>query len=252
MKFPLGLLVLLLLAGCSKNDTPPASYKPESPVAKIDSATTSTISGVISFDGVPPKPQPIDMSQDPACVMGKVPPNFGEAYAVNAGHLQNVYVYIKDGLGNYSYAVPAPATLDQKGCRYVPHVLGLMVGQKLRILNSDPALHNIHSMPHENAGWNESQYPGGDALEKTFSKPELMIPIQCNNHPWMKMYVNVSTHPFFAVTDANGKFTISGLPPGTYTLAAVQEKMGEKTAQVTVGAKDNQTANFKFSPAEEK
>ena len=98
--------------------------------------------------------------------------------------------------------------------------------------------------------WNESQYPGGQAIEKTFTKPELMLPIQCNNHPWMKMYVNVSKHPFFAVTDADGKFTITGLPPGTYTLAALHEKMGEKTIQMTVSAKDNKTTDFKFAVSE--
>lgn len=252
MKLRLGLLLILLIAGCSKNETPPAAYKPATPTAKIDPATTSTISGVITFDGAAPKAQPIDMSQDPACVMGKVPPNFGEAYAVKAGHLQNVYIYIKDGLGNYSYPAPPPATLDQKGCRYVPHVLGLMVGQKLRILNSDPATHNIHSMAQTNDGFNESQFPGSDAIEKTFTKPELMIPVQCNNHPWMKMYVNVSAHPFFSVSDADGQFTISGLPPGAYTLAAVHEKMGEKTMQITVGAKESKTAEFKFSSADAK
>jgi hypothetical protein len=105
-------------------------------------------------------------------------------------------------------------------------------------------------MAHENDGWNVSQYPGGEAIEKTFAKPELMLPIQCNNHPWMKMYVNVSTHPFFAVTDSDGKFTISGLPPGTYTLAAVHEKMGEKTVQITVGAKETKITDFKFASSD--
>ncbi len=250
MKFRFGLLLILLVAGCSKNETPPASYKPEAPTAKIDPSTTATVSGVVTYTGDVPKAQPIDMSQDPACVLGKVPPNFGEAYAINKGRVANVYVYIKDGLGNHSYPAPPPATLDQKGCRYVPHVLGLMVGQKLRILNSDPAMHNIHSMAHENDGWNESQYPGGDAIEKTFNKPELMIPVQCNNHPWMKMYVNVVSNPFFAVTDAEGKYTISGLPPGTYTLGFVHEKMGEKTLKITVGAKEHAVAGPAFSSAD--
>lgn len=252
MKLRLGLLLLFFLVGCSKNETP-VSGPPKQAAAKIDPATTSTISGIITFDGEPPKPPPIDMSQDPACVMGKVPPNFGEAYAVNKTHLQNVYVYIKEGLIWDVIAPPPPrAVLDQKGCKYVPHVLGMMVGQQLEVRNSDPALHNIHSMAHENSGWNVSQYPGGDALEKTFDKPELMIPIQCNNHPWMKMYVNVSTHPFFAVTGADGKFTISGLPPGTYTLAALHEKMGEKTMKITVGPKESKAASFSFSSSDAK
>src|SRR5437016_1076446 len=111
MKLRLGLILLLLLSGCSKNETPPAKST-QQPLAKIDPATTSTISGVITFDGDAPTPKPIDMSQDAACVIGKVPPNFGEAYAVNKGHLQNVYVYIKDGLSQYSYPIPPPAILD--------------------------------------------------------------------------------------------------------------------------------------------
>ena len=252
MKLRLGLILLLLLAGCSKNQSLNSSGPHKTTAAAIDPATASTISGVVSFEGTPPQPQPIDMSQDPACVIGKVPPNVGEAYSINHGQLQNVYVYIKDGLGDYSYPPALPEILDQKGCRYIPHVLGLMVGQKLQVLNSDPALHNVHAMPKENEGWNESQYPQGKPIDKSFSKPELMLPIQCNNHPWMKMYVNVSSHPFFAVTDADGKFTISGLPPGTYTLAALHEKMGEKTMKITVGAKEQKSADFQFSGSDVK
>src|SRR5438270_249133 len=127
MKLRLGLILLLLLAGCSKNETPPLKST-QLPIAKIDPDIASTIFGIISFDGDAPTPEPIDMSQDAACVISKVPSNFGEAYAVNKkGHLQNVYVYIKDGLPQSGYATPPAAILDQKGCKYIPHVLGLMV-----------------------------------------------------------------------------------------------------------------------------
>src|SRR4051812_29822277 len=248
MKFSLGLLLAVLLTGCSQNNAP--SSGKTAPATGIDRANTATISGTITFEGSAPKRQPIDMSQDPGC--GITPKNFGEAYVVEKGKLQNVYVYIKDGLGNYIYQQRLPEIVNQKACRYIPHVVGVMTGQKLQVLNSDPALHNIHAMPHDNDGWNVSQYPGGEAVEKTFDKPELMVPVQCNNHPWMKMYVNVSPHPFFSVTDSDGHFAISGLPPGTYTLAALHEKMGEKTMQVTVGAKESKTADFSFASADVK
>lgn len=250
MNLRLGLISLLLLAGCSQN-TPP-HVEQNRPTATIDPATVATISGVVTFTGNEPKPRQIDMSQDPACIIGSVPANFGEAYTVNKGHLQNVYVYIKDDLSGYRLPTPPPLVLNQQGCRYVPHVLGLMVGQRLEVQNSDPAMHNIHAMPHESAGWNVSQFPKGDPIEKSFDKPELMVPVECNNHPWMKAYANISPHPFFAVTDADGKFTISGLPPGTYTLAALHEKMGEKTVKITVGPSGLKTADFIFSSADAK
>ena len=248
MKLTLGLLLAVIIAGCSQNNAPPSGIK--APATKIDIATTATVSGTVTFTGNPPKRQPIDMSQDPGC--GLTPRNYSEGYVIDKGKVQNVYVYIKDGLGNYIYPERIPTIINQDHCRYVPHVIGVLVGQKVQVLNSDPALHNIHAMPHENEGWNLSQYPGGGAIEKTFDKPELMIPIQCNNHPWMKMYVNVSPHPFFAVTDADGHFAISGLPPGSYTLAALHEKMGEKTMQITVGAKEIKTADISFDKADVK
>ena len=163
--------------------------------------------------------------------------------------MANVYVYIKDGSAITvipRLLQPHSTSADAVTCRTSRHD----GGQTLKVLNSDRALHNIHSMAHENEGWNESQYPGVAAIEKKFTKPELMVPVQCNNHPWMKMYVNVSPHPFFAVTNAEGKFTISGLPPGTYTLAALHEKMGEKTMQITVGPKADITASLAFSSAD--
>jgi hypothetical protein len=241
---------LFLSLGCSEKPQAPIATKPAVPATPIDPATAATVTGVITFEGVAPKPAPIDMSQDPACVMG-TEPNFSQSFAVENGKLQNVYVYIKDGLGNRVFATPSePATLDQHGCRYIPHVLGIMSNQRLQILNSDLAMHNIHPAAHDNQSWNISQSPKGEPIEQSFTKPELMIPVKCNQHPWMKMYLNVSPHPFFAVTGKDGKFEIKGLPPGEYTIAAVHERMGEKTQKVTVGQKETKTTSFGFTAAD--
>jgi plastocyanin len=152
------------------------------------------------------------------------------------------------------YAAPSqPVTIDQKNCRYEPHVVGVMVGQPVQFTNSDPTMHNIHMMPtvQGNQPVDISQGPAGPGNKKedtvTFGKPELMTPVRCNNHPWMQAFINVAPNPFFAVSDADGKFTIKGLPPGTYTLVADQENMGEKTATVTVGAKQTVTQDFTYS-----
>jgi len=244
------LLGLILVAGCGKKEAPPeqAAAKPEAaaaPAAKIDPATVATISGVVKFDGAAPKPQKIDMSQDPAC-KGT---NETETVEVSNGDLENVFVYVKDGLGNYTFDVPkTPVKLDQQGCRYHPHVLGVMAGQTVEIVNSDNTTHNIHPSPKDNREWNESQPPKGAPLDKDFPRQEVLIPVKCNQHPWMKMYIGVVKSPFFTVTGKDGKFELKGLPPGTYTIAAVQEKYGEQDQTVTVGPKDSKTADFTFKP----
>ena len=244
------LLVLgLIFVGCGKKEAPPEqAAKPEAaaaPAAKIDPATVATISGVVKFDGTAPKPTKIDMSQDPAC-KGT---NETETVEVTNGDLANVFVYVKDGLGNYTFDVPKePAKLDQQGCRYHPHVLGVMAGQTVEIINSDNTTHNIHPSPKDNREWNESQPPKAAPLDKDFARQEVLIPVKCNQHPWMKMYIGVVKNPFFAVTGKDGKFELKGLPPGTYTIAAVQEKYGEQDQTVTVGPKDSKTADFSFKP----
>jgi hypothetical protein len=125
-------------------------------------------------------------------------------------------------------------------------VLGAIVGQTVEIVNADDTTHNIHPMPAHNKQWNESQLPKAEPIEKTFNKPEVMIPIKCNQHPWMRMYLNVVSNPFFAVSGSDGKFEIKGLPPGEYTLAAVHEKLGEQDMKITVGPKESKTADFTF------
>ena len=245
------ILIAALTLACTKSTTPTEQTPGKSlPKAQLDLATIATIRGTVDFTGPVPAPKKIDMSMDPSCSAKDT------AYApisVADGHLADAFVYIKSGLPEVQYDVPATeATLDQNGCRYHPHVLAIMTGQRLKILNSDPTTHNVHPMPQVkgNREWNQSQGPHGDPITKTsFTAQEVMIPIKCNQHPWMKMYLNVMSHPYFAVTDPNGRFTIAALPPGTYTLAVVHEKLGEQTLQVSVGPKEEKQVDFTYSSA---
>lgn len=206
-----------------------------------------TITGQIMFSGTPPRPQRIRMTSDPLCMPGDKG-DLSEALVVGKDNgIQNVFVYVKDGLGAKTY--PAPQTtvrLDQRGCRYVPHVFGLQVGQPLLISNDDPAVHNVHSTPKLNPEINMIQPKGTKPITKTFAKPEVMIPIRCDTHPWMTSWVGVVAHPFFAVSAADGRFTIKGLPPGTYTIEAWTETLGTQTQKVTVAATKGAAATFTF------
>jgi plastocyanin len=242
-------LGLILLVGCGKKETTeeqPATPAAAAPAATpIDPATAAAVSGTVKFDGAAPKPAKIDMSQDSNC-QGS---NTAENVIVGNGHLENVFVYVKEGLGSRTFDVPKDAvTLSQSGCKYHPHVIGVMTGQTIKIVNSDPTTHNIHPTPKDNREWNESQAPQAAPLEKTFAREEIMLPVKCNQHPWMRMFVNVVKSPFYAVTGPDGKFEIKGLPPGDYTIAFVHEKFGEQTQKVTLAAKDSKTVDATFKP----
>jgi plastocyanin len=239
-------LGVVLLVGCGKKEEeqPAATSAPAAPTATpIDPATAATVGGTVKFDGTAPKPAKIDMSQDANC-KGT---NTAENVVVSDGHLENVFVYVKDGLGSRTFAVPTePVTVNQSGCKYQPHVLGVMTGQTVKIVNSDPTTHNIHPTPKDNREWNESQAPQAAPLEKNFAREEVMLPVKCNQHPWMRMFVNVVKSPFYAVTGPDGKYEIKGLPPGDYTIAFVHEKLGEQDQKVTLAAKDSKTVEVAF------
>jgi plastocyanin len=246
------LVALFVFAGCGKKETTEEQPAPSGPAATtsapatpIDPATAATVGGTVKFDGPAPKPAKIDMSQDPNC-QGS---NTAENVVVAGGHLANVFVYVKEGLGNRTFDVPKEAvTLTQSGCRYHPHVLGVMAGQTIKIVNSDPTTHNIHPTPKDNREWNESQATQAPPIEKNFAREEILLPVKCNQHPWMKMFVNVTKSPFYAVSGPDGKFEIKGLPPGDYTLAFVHEKLGEQTQKVTLAAKDSKVVEVTFKP----
>ena len=235
--------LLLVAAGCKKSSTnaPPKNY------TTIDWANSGTISGTIHFTGKAPERIQIDMGQDPVCSLS--PSNLTEQYIVQNGGLDNVFVYIKSGLGNKAYAPPStPVVMDQKGCRFIPHVIGVMAGQPIKFTNSDATMHNVHMTPtlSANQSVDISEAPNSPGDTRTLAAAELMIPVRCNNHPWMEGYINVVTNPFYAVSGENGHFTIKGVPPGTYTIEADHEQLGQKTATITVAPKQTATLDFTY------
>jgi plastocyanin len=250
-----GAVLLAGVAGCKSDGAVKQSNEGrtvEKPAAApLDPATLGTITGTIRFAGKPPERVKIDMSMDPVCsITGG--DNFAELYMLKEGKLANVYVYVKNGppaAMSATSPAPSPVVMDQIGCKYVPHVIALMRGGSVEFRNSDGTMHNIHTLPTVEGSQpiDISQGPKGTPQVKQFNQPEVMLPVRCNNHPWMNAFINVSATPFFAVTDADGHFSISGVPAGTYTLAAVHEKMGEQTTTVTVEPKQTAKTDFSFT-----
>jgi plastocyanin len=210
----------------------------------------SSVTGTVTFDGKAPNLRPLAMDADPACAKKHTAPVPSEALVLGNGNtMGNIMVWVSKGLpaGKTWPAPKTPVTLDQKGCQYFPHVMGIMVGQPYRILNSDGILHNVHALPTINKQFNRAMPATLKEASATFDKPEDMFHIKCDVHPWMSAYVGAFTHPFFFVTGPDGKYTISGLDPGTYEITAWHEKLGTQKATVTVGANDTKAQNFKFA-----
>ncbi len=247
----LGVTLAVSVAACGGggSEAPTTAAPAANPGGqRVDPATAGTLTGTIAFEGEAPANEPIRMNADPVCVTENKTPQFQETYMVQDGKLANVFVYVKDGLGNYTFDTPTqPAQIDQQSCRYHPHVFGMMVGQTLEIVNSDPTLHNIHALPKGNQEFNTGQPIQGMKTTHVFKNPEVMVPFKCDVHGWMNAFVGVLPHPFFAVSAADGTYTISGLPPGTYTIEAWHEKLGTKTQSVTIGASESKTADFSFA-----
>jgi hypothetical protein len=256
----LGLALVASVAACGGGSTPEDSDIPSETGGaqssgsgpKVDAATAGELKGAVALNGAVPKNEVIRMNADPVCVKEAKGTTTQETYLVSPDgkSLGNVFVYVKDGLGNYSYDAPAgPAALNQQGCQYIPHVFGMRVGQPLEITNSDPTLHNIHAMPKANREFNNGQPIQGMKTTHLFTAKEVMVPFKCDVHGWMNAYVGVLDHPFFAVTDAEGKFEIKGLPPGTYTIEAWHERLGAMTQSVTIAAKESKDISFTMNAA---
>lgn len=220
-----------------------AAAGPAAPSPDTDSG--GALVGKVSFTGQSPQGRKIDMAADPQC--GNSHATSEELVAGPGNALANVVVFVSSGLEKRPYEPPQdPVVIEQKGCQYHGHVVAMEAGQKLLVKNSDPTTHNIHPLPQNNREWNQSQAQGVPPIEASFAREEIAIPVKCNIHPWMKGYIAVFKHPYFAVTDKEGSFVLKGLPPGTYTITAWQEKLGTLNQNVTVGAKEEKKVEFVF------
>ena len=210
-------------------------------------AMAGDVTGTVSFDGAAPKPNRLRMDADKICSRAHKDAVMSEEVVLNAnGTLKNVLVYVKDGLKVKKFPAPkGKLKFDQHGCIYQPHVLGVQTGQEVEIVNSDPTLHNVHSLSSKNASFNVAQPKKGMVLSKTFDQSEI-FKVKCEVHTWMGAYIGVFEHPFFAVTGDDGSFKLEKLPPGEYTIEAWHEKYGTQTAKVTVDKSGAVTANFTF------
>ncbi len=235
--------------GSGGDNTPAASS------ATVDLVNGATINGTVKLDGPAPASKMINMGGDAYCGKAHSTPVSDDHWVNSGGGLSNTFVFVKDGLGGKSYAPPATAvTLAQKGCMYEPHVFGIMVGQTMKVENEDQTLHNVHAAATANEAFNEGQPPGTPAKEHKMTKQEIMMPIKCDVHGWMNSYAGVLPHPFFAVTGADGKYSIPGVPAGSYTVECWHESTKMDAAgvtqdqKVTVAAKDTKTVDFSLKP----
>ena len=231
---------------CGGSSAPPPA--PTGPA--VDPATAGTVTATVRFEGTAPAPKMMRLDGDPKCVTenGGVE-RADESVVVGENQaLQNVFVYVKDGLGSFGFPVPTePAVLDQDKCRYTPRVLGVRVGQPLSIKNSDPLLHNVRANGTINQGFNTSTPIEGMSFERTFATREIMVPFKCDVHAWMTAFVGVLDHPYFGTTAPDGTVVLGNLPPGTYTIEAWHETLGTKTQQVTIAAKEAKDVAFTFA-----
>jgi plastocyanin len=250
----LAAVIAVAIAGCGGKEKTETN---EQPVASsnatkvVDSSTAGSVTGTVTLDGKPTPAKPINMSAEPYCQKAHpspvVPP---EVIVSDKGDLANVVVYVKDGLGEYTFEPPKTSVaLDQQGCMYDPHIIALMTGQTFEVKNDDQTTHNIHPMPKDNREWNKSQPPGATPIDETFGRAEVAIPVKCNVHPWMKSYIFVFKNPYYAITAKDGKFELKNLPPGTYTIEAWHEKYGVSDQTVTIGAKESKPLTFTFKTA---
>lgn len=231
------LLSLGLLAACKQDApaapqtptavAPPVTPVPAKPIAPL--GATGSVKGTVTFAGEAPVAKPLDTALDPACTTALA----DETVLVRDGRLANVMVRLKGALPEV--AVPSePAVMDQTGCAYRPRVLGAMVGQTLQVRNGDGTLHNVHSYAGARTLFNRAQPPGARAMDTTFPAGTEVVRLKCDVHPWMLGWVVVAPHPWFAVSAADGTFTLEGAPVGTWEIEAWHESLGTKSGTVTI------------------
>jgi plastocyanin len=240
----LTLVAAAAAAGCGSDAPPPQT--PRSDAKRVDQTKTGTIAGRVVIEGPVPE-NPVARVDDSFCARENKGGFSLENFVVVNGGLDNVFVRIKDGLGDYYFETPSGAAkIDQHSCRYTPHVIGIQTGQALEISNSDQTMHNVSAVAKVNRGFNFGQPMQGLKNTTSFKEPEVMVHLKCDVHGWMSAYIGVVAHPYFGVTSGGGQFELKNVPPGTYTIEAWHEKLGTQTQNVTLGDKESKELSFTF------
>ena len=252
-------VALLALGGSGCREQSPSTSAPASAPAPVawfepDPSTVGRIVGRVLVEGRLPgaaQSSVVDMDGDPLCdALHPVPLReeiVTTSQAPDGMRLGHVFVYLREGLEGKRFAPPTePVTIEQRGCWFAPRILGIQVGQPFEVVNADPLTHNIHPLAQINRDWNQSQSPEDPPLKRRFSHPEVMIRVKCNIHPWMRAWVGVVPHPYFAVTGREGAFDLTRVPPGTYLLEAWHEALGRIEQRVTVDPKGTSELVLRF------
>lgn len=226
-------------ASCGGSQTTTTTTQQSSPAATAAAPPAAapgggSIAGKVSFEGTPDAPQKVKLTADAKCAAMHKDGLERRTIKLKDGGLADALVYVKSGASG-SYPAPAePVLLDQQGCDYHPHMLVMQAGQAVKIRNSDDTLHNIHPKPKANEEFNIGQPRKGTESVRKFDKPEVMIPVGCDVHPWMRAYISVLANPFFAVTKEDGTYEIKGLPAGEYEVEVLHGKVKGTTQKVSV------------------
>jgi len=240
-------IALVLVAACGGGGDPCDAPRTPTP---LDRSSAGSIAGTVTFEGSVPAMTALRLTGDPGCAAAHAGPVLAGDALVHDGRVENAFVYLEKGLGDRVFAVPAAAvTIDQRGCVYAPHVAGVQTCQPIEFLNSDALLHNVHGSPRLSRSWNFSMGVQGSRRTVRLAEPEVMVEVRCDVHPWMRAYLGVVDHPYWAVTGSDGRFTLADVPPGDYVAAAWHERFGTRTQQVTVGAKEAKQITFTFTGA---
>jgi hypothetical protein len=238
------IAIAFVAAACGGEDR--CAKRP--PPTPLDRATTGTITGTVKLDGTPPPMRTLSLQADPQCAAQHSGPVPAGDVLVKDGRVANAFVWIADGLGDRTFAVPeTPVEIDQTGCLYRPRVAGVQVCQPIRFVNSDPTLHNVHGTPAHSAPWNFGMPVKGARRDVRVEASEMPVEVRCDVHPWMRAFLGVVDHPYFAVTGADGAFTLREVPPGDYVVASWHERFGKREAKLTVGAKEAKDVTFTYA-----